>query len=85
MFKIFGQVRIGEIGKKDYKNAKRIKKNKLKTMEFMKNFGFQISIFFLKTFHDFPKFFDKISNAEKKILELFDNYRQTKLKIKCQK
>jgi len=30
-------------------------------MEFMKNFGFQISIFFGKIFHDFPKFFDKIS------------------------
>jgi len=31
-------------------------------MEFMNNFGFQMSIFFLKIFHDFPKFFDKISN-----------------------
>jgi len=26
MFRIFGQVWIGEIGKKDYQNAKRIKK-----------------------------------------------------------
>jgi len=31
-------------------------------MEFMKNFGFQMSIFFRKVFHDFLKFFDKISN-----------------------
>jgi len=31
-------------------------------MEFMKNFLFQMSIFFSKTFHDFPKFFDKVSN-----------------------
>ena len=28
----------------------------------MKNFGFQMSIFFRKTFYDFPKIFDKISN-----------------------
>jgi len=28
MYTIFGQVWIGEIGKKDYQNAKRIKKNK---------------------------------------------------------
>ena len=26
MFKIFWQVRIGEIGKKDYRNAKKIRK-----------------------------------------------------------
>jgi len=31
-------------------------------MEFMKNFGFQMSIFFREMFHDFPKIFDKISN-----------------------
>jgi len=31
-------------------------------MEFMKNFGFQMSVFFRKIFHDFPKFFDKIFN-----------------------
>ena len=28
----------------------------------MKNFRFQMSILFRKTFHDFPKIFDKISN-----------------------
>jgi len=28
MYRIFWQVWIGEIGKKDYQNAKRIKKNK---------------------------------------------------------
>jgi len=33
-------------------------------MEFMKNFGFQMSIFFRKIFQDFPKFFDKISNPK---------------------
>ena len=52
-------------------------------MEFMKNFGFQMSIIFRKTFHDFSKLFDKISNP--KFLEFFNKYRQTKLKIKCQK
>ena len=31
-------------------------------MEFMKNFGFEMSIFFRKMFHDFPKIFEKISN-----------------------
>jgi len=48
-------------------------------MEFMKNFGFQMSIFFWKTFHDFPKFFDKIANPYNKktlnFLKLFDKYR----------
>ena len=28
----------------------------------MKNFQFQMFIFFRKTFHDFPKIFGKISN-----------------------
>jgi len=32
----------------------------------MLNFGFQMSIFFRKIFHDFPKFFDKIFNPENK-------------------
>ena len=31
-------------------------------MEFMMNFGFQMSIFFRKIFHDLPKLFDKIFN-----------------------
>jgi len=31
-------------------------------MGFMKNFGFQMSIFFWKTLRDFAKFFDKIAN-----------------------
>jgi len=35
-------------------------------MEFMKNFGCQMSIFFRKIFHDFPKLSDKISNPENK-------------------
>ena len=58
-------------------------------MEFMKNFGFQISIFFRKMFHDFPKIFDKISNPKNKktykFSKFFDKYRQKKLKRKCQK
>ena len=45
----------------------------------MMNFGFQMSIFFRKILHDFPKFFDKIFNRKPK------KYRQTKLKKKCQK
>jgi len=48
-------------------------------MEFMKNFGFQISIFFRKMFHDFPKIFDKISNPKNKktykFSKFFDKYR----------
>ena len=31
-------------------------------MDFMKNFGFQMSKFFRKIFHDFQKLLDKISN-----------------------
>jgi len=31
-------------------------------MEFMMSFGFQMSIFFRKIFHDFSKFFDQIFN-----------------------
>jgi len=30
-------------------------------MEFMKYFGFQMSVFFRKVLHEFLKFFDKIS------------------------
>jgi len=60
MFRIFWQVWIGEIGKK--RLPKCWKKKQIVNDEFMKNFGFQMSIFFRKIFHDFPKFFDKISN-----------------------
>jgi len=28
----------------------------------MENFGFQMSVFFRKVFHDFPTFFDKMDN-----------------------
>ena len=34
-------------------------------MEFMKNFGFQMPIFFRKTFHDFPKIYHLIHKLEK--------------------
>ena len=37
----------------------------------MKNFGFQMSISFRKIFHDFPKFFDKISNPQIRKLKNF--------------
>jgi len=55
---------IGEMGKKDVKNVKRINKNKIAYDRIYKNFGFQMSIFFFlrKMFQDFLKFFDKISN-----------------------
>jgi len=43
-------------------------------MEFMKNFGFQMSIFFRKMFHDFSKIFDKISNPENKKHKNFQNF-----------
>jgi len=62
MYRIFWQVWIDEIGKKDYQYAEKIKIKQIVTMEFLKNFGFQMSIFFRKIFHDFLKFFDKISN-----------------------
>jgi len=60
MFRIFWQVWIGEIGKKDYQNAKKTKKKQIVNDWLSKNFGFQMSIFFRKIFHEFPKFFDKI-------------------------
>jgi len=34
-------------------------------MEVLNSFGFQMSIFFRKTFHDFHKIVDKISNKIK--------------------
>jgi len=62
MFTIFWQVWIGEIGKKDYQNAEKIKKTNSKRWNLWRILDFQMSIFFRKIFHDFPKFFDKISN-----------------------
>jgi len=62
MFRIFWQVWIGEIGKKDYQNAKRIKKTNSKQWNLWRILDFKC-LFFLKTFHDFSKFFDKISNT----------------------
>jgi len=32
-------------------------------MKFLKNFGFQMSIFFRKILHDFPTFFENISTS----------------------
>jgi len=62
MFRIFWQVWIGEIGKKDYQNAEKIKKTNSKRWNLWRILDFQKSIFFRKIFHDFSKFFDKISN-----------------------
>jgi len=63
MFRIFGQVWIGEKVKKDYQNAKRIKKINSKRWNLWRIFDLKCLYFFLKTFHDFSKFFDKVSNA----------------------
>jgi len=45
----------------------------------MMNFGFQMSIFFRKIFHDFPKFFDKIFNRKNKIHKNFYNFLQVQI------
>ena len=53
-------------------------------MEFMKNFGFQMAIFFRKIFHDFPKFLRKSLLHKIKKPKNFQNFltrRQTKFKI----
>jgi len=62
MFRIFWQVRIGEVRKKDYQNAKRIKKKQIVNDGIYEEFWISNVYFFLKTFHDFPKFFAKLSN-----------------------
>jgi len=50
--------------KKDYQNAKRIKKKQIVNDGIYEEFWISnVYIFFSKTFHDFPKFFDKISNT----------------------
>jgi len=58
-------------------------------MDFMKNFGFQMSIFFRKIFHDFPKFFDKslIHKITKniKISRIFWQVQIEDIEKKCQK
>jgi len=43
----------------------------------MKNFGFQMSIFFRKIFHDFPKFFDKTPIHKLKQHKNFHNFLTT--------
>jgi len=55
MFRIFWQVWIGEIGKKDYQIAKRIKKTNSKWWNLWRILDFKRLYFFKKTFHDFPK------------------------------
>jgi len=62
MFRIFWQVWIGEIGKKDYQNAKKIKKTTNSKRGIYEEFWISNVYIFRKIFHDFPKFFDKISN-----------------------
>jgi len=54
----------------------------------MKNFGFQISIFLWKIFHDFPKFFEKslINKIENiKISRLFWQLQIDKIENKLSK
>ena len=43
-------------------------------MEFVSSFGFQMSIFFRKMFHDFQKIFDKICNHKIKEDKNFQNF-----------
>jgi len=56
----FWQVWIGEIGKKDYHNPKRVKK--IVNHGIYEDFWILNIYIFWKIFQDFPKFFDKISN-----------------------
>jgi len=60
MFRIFWQVSIGQIGKKDVKNAK--KKKTVNDGIYEEFWISNVYIFFRKIFHGFLKFFDKISN-----------------------
>jgi len=60
MFRIFWQVWLGEIGKKDVKNAKRIKK--IVNNGIYEEFWISNVLLLRKMFHDFPKIFDKIFN-----------------------
>jgi len=48
MFRIFGQVWIGEIGKKDYQNAKRIKKTNSKWLNLWRILDFKCLYFLEK-------------------------------------
>jgi len=43
-------------------------------MEFVSSFGFQMSIFFRKMFHDFQKIYDKICNHKIKEHKNFQNF-----------
>jgi len=56
MFRIFWQVWIGEIGKKDYQNAKRIK-NQIVNDGIYEEFGILNVYIFLKNIQLFPKIF----------------------------
>jgi len=60
MFKIFWQVWIGEIEKKNYQNAK--KEKQIVNDEIYEEFWISNVYIFRKIFHDFAKFFDKIFN-----------------------
>jgi len=68
MFRIFGQGWIGEIGKKDYQNAKKIKKYKPNSKpwiryfikKYLENYGFvfkkKFEIFEIQNINDIPSF-----------------------------
>jgi len=57
-------------------------------MKFVNNFGFQMSIFFRKTFHDFPKILTKSlihKIKEHKILNFFWQVQIDEIKKKMSK
>jgi len=64
MFIILWQLWIGEIGKKDYQNAK--KTTNSKWWNLWRILDFKCLYFLEKIFHNFTKFYDKISNPQYK-------------------
>jgi len=89
MFRIFWQVWIGEIGKKDYENAKRIKKINSKRWNLWENLDFKCLYFSEKYAMIFQNSLIKSLihklKKHKNFNNFFDKYTHTKLKIKCQK
>jgi len=73
MFRFFSQVSIGEIGKKDYQNAKRIKKTNSKRWNLWRILDFICLYFFKKHSMIFQNSLIKslIHKIKKKFLEFF--------------
>jgi len=63
MFRIFWKAWIGEIGKKDYQNAKRIKKTNSKQWNLWKILDFKCRHFFKKHSMIFKNSLNKICNT----------------------